>query len=161
MCIRDRIPYDIDFIVRKIKERNKKGKRFSIVVVAEGAKPKGGDVVVQRIVKESTEAVRLGGIGFVLGDQIEKLTCIETRAVVMGHLQRGGSPTAFDRVLATALGTKAVDMIKEKAFGYMAGIKNDSLVKVSLKEVAKGKRLVPLNSPLIKSARSVGTCFGD
>lgn len=155
------IPYDIDSIVRKIKERNKKGKRFSIVVVAEGAKPKGGDVVIQRIVKESTEAVRLGGIGFVLGDRIEKLTCIETRAVVMGHLQRGGSPTAFDRVLATALGTKAVDMIKEKAFGYMAGVKNDSLVKVSLKEVAKGKRLVPLNSPLIKSARSVGTCFGD
>ncbi len=155
------IPYDINLIIRKIKDRHKKGKRFSIVVVSEGAKPKGGQVVVQRIVEASTEAVRLGGIGFVLGDQIEKLTCIETRAVVMGHLQRGGTPTPFDRVLATSLGTNAVDMIKEKKFGYMVGVKNNSFVRVSLKEVAKGKRLVPLNSLLVKSARSIGTCFGD
>jgi ATP-dependent phosphofructokinase / diphosphate-dependent phosphofructokinase len=155
------IPYDINLIIRKIKDRHKKGKRFSIVVVSEGAKPKGGDVVVQRIVKESTEAVRLGGIGFVLGDQIEKLTCTETRAVVMGHLQRGGSPTPLDRVLATSLGTNAVDMIKEKKFGYMVGVKNNSFVRVALKEVAKGKRLVPLSSLLVKSARSIGTCFGD
>ncbi|MDP3786788.1 MAG: ATP-dependent 6-phosphofructokinase [Candidatus Omnitrophota bacterium] len=155
------IPFDIKLIVKKIKERNGKGKRFSIVVVAEGAKPKGGDVVVQRIVKQSTEAVRLGGIGFVIGDQIEKLTCIETRTVVMGHLQRGGSPTPFDRVLATQLGTKAMDFIKEGAFGHMVGVRNNEFVKVSLREVARGKRLVPQNHPLVESARSVGTCFGD
>lgn len=155
------IPFDINLIVRKIKERHGKGKRFSIVVVAEGAKPKGGDVVVQRIVKQSTEAVRLGGIGFIIGDQIEKLTCIETRTVVLGHLQRGGSPTAFDRVLATQLGTKAMDFIDEGAFGHMVGIRANDFVKVSLRDVARGKRLVPRNHPLVESARSVGTCFGD
>lgn len=155
------IPYDINIVVKKIKDRNVKGKRFSIVVVSEGAKPKGGDVVVQRIVKESTEAVRLGGIGFVLGDQIEKMTCIETRTVVLGHLQRGGSPTPFDRVLATQLGTTAMDLVDEGAFGYMVGVRNNEFTRVSLKEVADGKRLVPRDHPLVESARAVGTCFGD
>src|SRR4030067_2299568 len=105
------IPYDIHGIAEKVKDRNKKGKRFSIVVIAEGAKPKGGDIVIQRIVKESPDPIRLGGIGFVLGQQIEKLTGLETRTVVMGHLLRGGAPTPFDRVLATQLGTKAVAKI--------------------------------------------------
>lgn len=155
------IPYDINVIVKKIKERHGKGKRFSIVVVAEGAKPKGGDVVVQRVVKESTEAVRLGGIGFVLGSQIEKMTCIETRTVVMGHLQRGGSPTPFDRVLATQLGSKAMDFIDEGAFGNMVGIKENKFVEVSLRDVANGKRLVAPGHYLVKAARALGTCFGD
>jgi len=155
------IPYDIDVIVEKVKERNKKGKRFSIIVVSEGAKPKGGDIVIKRVVEESTDRVRLGGIGFVLGSQIEKLTGIETRAVTMGHLQRGGVPTPFDRILATRLGTKAVEMIAKEKYGYMAGVKGDSLAEVSLEDVAKGPRKIPLGHPLIRSARSVGTCFGD
>jgi 6-phosphofructokinase 1 len=155
------IPYNIDVIAEKVKERNKKGRRFSIVVVSEGAKPKGGDIVIRRIVEESADPVRLGGIGFVLGEQIENATGIETRTVVMGHLQRGGSPTPFDRVLATRLGTRAVDMIENGEFGYMVGVKNNSLVKVSLDKVAGGARTVPPNHPLIKSARSIGTCFGD
>jgi 6-phosphofructokinase 1 len=79
----------------------------------------------------------------------------------MGHLLRGGSPTPFDRILATGLGTKAVDMIEDKKFGYMVGVKRNSLVAVSLKEVAKGPKTVPLNHPIIKAARSLGTCFGD
>lgn len=155
------IPYDIDIVVEKVKERNKRGKRFSIAAVAEGAKPKGGDIVIQRIVKESSDPIRLGGIGFVLGAQIEERTGIETRTVVMGHLLRGGSPTPFDRVLATRLGTKAVDMIKNKQFGYMVGVKGNSLVKVPLEDVATGPRTVPLNDPLIQAARAVGTCFGN
>jgi 6-phosphofructokinase 1 len=155
------IPYDLNMIAEKIKERSEKGRRFSIVVVAEGARPKGGDMVTQRIVKESVDSVRLGGIGFVLGAEIEKITELETRTVVMGHLQRGGSPTPFDRILATQLGTKAVDMIENKEFGYMVGVKRNSLVKVSLRSVAGGIKTVPLDHPLIKSARSVGTCFGD
>jgi len=155
------IPYDINCVLDKVKERSKKGKRFSIVVIAEGAKPKGGDVVVQRVVKESSDPIRLGGIGFVLGEQIEKLSGIETRTVVMGHLLRGGTPTPFDRILATRLGAKAMDMIKEKRFGYMAAVKGDKLTYVPLKEVAKGIRNVPKNHPLIKTARSLGTCFGD
>ena len=155
------IPYDIDIVAEKVKDRSKRGKRFSIAVVAEGAKPKGGDIVIQRIVKESSDPIRLGGIGFVLGAQIEERTGIETRTVVMGHLLRGGSPTPFDRVLATRLGTKAVDMIKNKQFGYMVGVKGNSLVKVPLEDVATGPRTVPLNDPLIQAARAVGTCFGN
>ena len=155
------IPYDIDIVAEKVKERSKRGKRFSIAVVAEGAKPKGGDIVIQRIVRESSDPIRLGGIGFVLGAQIEERTGIETRTVVMGHLLRGGSPTPFDRVLATRLGTKAVDMIKNKQFGYMVGVKGNSLVKVPLEDVATGPRTVPLDDPLIQAARAVGTCFGN
>ncbi len=155
------VPYDIDVIDEKVEERNRRGKRFSIVVVSEGAKPKGGHVIVKRVVKESTDPVRLGGIGFILGAQIEKATGIETRTVVMGHLQRGGVPTPFDRVLATRLGTKAVDMIENETFGHMAGVKGNSLIEVPLEEVARGTRQIPLDEPLIQSARSVGTCFGD
>jgi phosphofructokinase-like protein len=155
------IPYNIHTIAEKVIDRNKKGKRFSIVVIAEGAKPKGGDIVIQRIVKESSDPIRLAGIGFVLGEQIEKMTGLETRTVVMGHLLRGGSPTPFDRILATGLGAKAVDMIEDNNFGYMVGVKGNSLVTVHLKEIAKGPKLVPLNHPLIKTARSLGTCFGD
>ncbi len=155
------IPYDAEVIAAKVKERNRRGKRFSIVVVAEGAKPKDGDVVVKRIVKDGTEPVRLGGIGFVVGAQIEKITGIDTRTVVMGHLQRGGTPTPFDRVLATKLGTTAVDLIQNREFGYMVAVKGGGLTKVSLQDVATGTRTVSLNDPLIATARSVGTCFGD
>ncbi len=95
------IPYDINIVAEELRKRSKRGKRFSLVVVAEGAKPKGGNVVVKRIVKDSSEPVRLGGISFVLGEEIENVTGLETRAVVMGHLQRGGTPSSFDRILAT------------------------------------------------------------
>jgi 6-phosphofructokinase 1 len=155
------IPYDIQAIAEKVEERDKKGKRFSIVVIAEGAKPKGGDIAIQRIVKESPDPIRLGGIGFILGKQIEKATGLETRTVVMGHLLRGGTPTPFDRILATELGIKAVDMIRDKKFGYMIGVKGNSFITVSLKTIAEGPKLVPVNHPMIKAARSLGTCFGD
>jgi ATP-dependent phosphofructokinase / diphosphate-dependent phosphofructokinase len=155
------IPYDISIISEKVNERNRKGKKCSIIVVSEGAKPKGGDPVIQRIVKDSPDPIRFGGIGFVLGQEIEKRTGIETRTVVLGHLQRGGSPTSFDRILATKLGTKVVDMIEKKEFGFMVGVKGDSLVRVPLHTVARGPRLVPLNDPLLMSARAVNTCFGD
>jgi len=155
------IPYDIDIVAQKVKERGRKGKRFSIIVISEGAKPKGGEVVVQRIVKESSDPIRLGGISFILGEKIEKMTGIETRTVIMGHLQRGGSPTPFDRILATQLGTRAVDMIEKEEYGYMVAVKGNSFVKVSLEDVAIGPRTVPLDHPLVKSARSIGTCFGD
>lgn len=155
------IPYDLDVITEKVKERNRKGKRFSIIVVAEGARPNGGEIVVQRVVKESSDPIRLGGIGFVLGSQIEEATGIETRAVVMGHLQRGGTPTPFDRILATSLGTKTVDMIEKAAYGYMAGIKCSAIIEVKLEDVAKGSRTILPNDPLVQSARSIATCFGD
>ncbi|MDD3905021.1 MAG: ATP-dependent 6-phosphofructokinase [Candidatus Omnitrophica bacterium] len=155
------IPYTIDAIAGKVRTRYKSGKKCSIVVVAEGAKPRGGEVAIQRIVKDSPDPIRLGGIGFVLGQQIEKTAGIETRTVVMGHLLRGGSPTPFDRVLATRLGTGAVDLIRARKFGFMPGILDGKVAMVSLKEAAKGIRTVPKDSPLIKSARSLDTSFGD
>jgi 6-phosphofructokinase 1 len=155
------IPFDIDAIVEKVRERNRRGKRFSIVVVAEGARPKGGEPVVQRVVKKSTDPIRLGGIGFVLGSRIEEATGIETRAVVMGHLLRGGTPTPFDRILATRLGTKTIEMVAGGQYGCMAGVSGDSIVAVPLEEVAKGMRKVPPDDPLLQSARSLSICFGD
>ncbi len=155
------IPYDIGKVVNKVIERSQKGKRFSLVAVAEGAKPPGGDAVVKKIVKDSAEPVRLGGIGFVLAEQIEKQSGLEARAVVMGHLQRGGSPTAVDRILATRLGTRVVDMIEAEEFGYMVGVECNQLVNVPLEIVAGGPRFVPVDHPLLQSARSIGIIFGD
>lgn len=155
------IPYDMAVIAGKVRDRYKKGKKFSIIVVAEGAKPKGGSVVVQRVVKESADPLRLGGVGMVLGKEIEDITGVETRTVVMGHLQRGGSPTPLDRVLATRLGTQAVDLIEKGKYGYMAAVKGNIVTDVSLKVVSGGPKTIPLDLPLLRSARSVGTCFGD
>lgn len=155
------IPYSIEAVEAKVWERHKRGKRFSIIVIAEGARPKGGDVVVKKMVERSADPVRLGGVGFVLGDQLERKTGIETRAVVLGHLQRGGSPTAYDRVLATQLGAWAVDLVEQKRFGRMVAVQGGALTSVSLETAAGGPRTVPLDYPLIQAARSVGTSFGD
>jgi 6-phosphofructokinase 1 len=155
------IPYDIMKVAEKVKERNRRGRRYTIIVVAEGARAAGGEVVIQRVVKESTDPVRLGGIGFVLGKEIEGLTGIETRTVVLGHLQRSGVPTPFDRVLATRLGCEAVEMIVHHQFGRMVGVKGNELIPVSLEEVAKGQRRIEPGDSLIKVARSIDTCFGD
>ncbi|MEI7998204.1 MAG: ATP-dependent 6-phosphofructokinase [Candidatus Omnitrophota bacterium] len=155
------IPYDINGVVESIKVRRRQGKRFTIIVVSEGAKPKGGDVVIKEMVKDGSEPVRLGGVSFSLGKQIENLTGIETRNVVMGHLQRGGSPSVFDRILGTQLGAKAVEFIGNKDFGYMVGVKGNTFVKVPLSKAGSGQRLVPINHPLIETARSLGACFGS
>jgi ATP-dependent phosphofructokinase / diphosphate-dependent phosphofructokinase len=155
------IPYSPEIIAEKVKERNRKGKRFSIIVVSEGARAMDGNTVVQRVVKESTDPIRFGGVGFVLGAKIEELSGIETRTVVMGHLQRGGTPTPFDRVLATRLGTRAVDMLVNQTYGHMVGIRGNALVEVPLAEVARGQRKIEQDEPLLQSARSVGTSFGD
>ena len=155
------IPYDLSQVAQHIKNRRKKGKKFTILVTAEGARSSGGKVTVQRMVKDGSEPVRLGGVSFVIGQELEKLTGIETRNVVLGHLQRGGSPSPFDRILGTQLGSKAVDFIARGQFGCMVGVKDDHLVKVPLSKVAQGPRQVPVDHPLIKSARALGTCFGD
>jgi len=155
------IPYEPDVIADKVRDRNKRGKRFTIVVVAEGARPKGGDIVIKRVVKDGTQPVRLGGIGFALASQLEQITGIENRAVVIGHLQRGGPPTPPDRILATRMGTKAVDMIRREKYGYMVGVQGNSLTEVPLEVVIEGPRRITPDDPLIQSARSLSTCFGD
>ena len=155
------IPYDLAAIGAKIEERRADGKRFSIVVIAEGAKAVGGEVVVKRIVTDSSDPVRLGGVGFVLGSELERLTGNETRTVVLGHLQRGGSPTAYDRVLATQLGAEAVNLIVRGEFGRMAAVRGGEITSCPLETVSGGPRLIPLDHPLIAAARGLGTSFGD
>jgi len=155
------IPYSLEAVLAKVRDRKKKGKRFSIVVVAEGAKPKGGDVVVKKIVERSSDPVRLGGIGFSLSDQIERATGTETRAVVLGHLQRGGSPTAHDRILATQLGAMAVELVVLGQFGRMVAVEQGLITSVPLETASGGPRTVPLDHPLIAAARALGTSFGD
>ncbi len=155
------IPYSIEVVAAKVRQRHRQGRRFSIVVVAEGAKPKGGDVVIKRIIKKSADPVRLGGIGFVLQEALERATAIEARTVVLGHLQRGGSPTASDRILATELGAKTVDLIIQGDFGRMAAVQDGKITSVPLEMASGGPRTIPLYHPLVAAARSIGTSFGD
>jgi len=155
------IPYRLEPIKAKIHFRKTIGKRFSIIVIAEGAKPLGGDVVVKKRIETSADPIRLGGVGVVLGDQLERLTGQEARTVVLGHLQRGGSPSAADRILATELGAEAIRLVSQGIFGRMVAVRNGKIDSVSLDIPAEGPRLVPVDHPLIAAARAVGTSFGD
>jgi 6-phosphofructokinase 1 len=136
------------------------GKNFSIVVVGEGAKPIGGKQVVSRTIKSSPDTVRLGGISHQVAAQIEGLTNIECRVTILGHLLRGGSPTAFDRILATRCGSEAVHMVAQQKFGLMVAMKNGGTGSTPIKEVAGKLRLVTADHPLVKTALSLGICLG-
>jgi 6-phosphofructokinase 1 len=134
------VPIDIDEVCATIKKRHARGRSFSIVAVAEGAQIEKGDMVLQEEKLDAFGHVRLGGIAEALADMIEKKTKFETRSVILGHLQRGGAPTAFDRVLGTRFGLKAIDLIKEKKFGQMVSLKGTEIVSVPIeKAVAKLK----------------------
>ncbi len=155
------IPFNIDKVIAKVEERRDAGKRFSIVVVAEGARPVGGDYVVQRRVEDSFEPIRLGGIGNVVATQIEEGTGMETRVTVLGHLQRGGIPTPFDRILATRFGTKAVNLVMDGKFGEMVCLRTPNIESVPLSKAVGELRLVPKDSDIIRTARQIGISFGD
>jgi 6-phosphofructokinase 1 len=137
-------PFDINEICDYIRRRQERGRNFSIIVVAEGAKPKGGKEIVYSESIDEFGHIRFGGIGYYLGKEIEKCLSIETRVVVLGHLQRGGSPTAFDRILATRFGIAAIDLVHEEKFGYMVAIKGNKIVSVPLKDVAGKRKTVDL-----------------
>jgi ATP-dependent phosphofructokinase / diphosphate-dependent phosphofructokinase len=155
------IDYDIQLVCKRVTQRSKLGKSFTIIIVAEGAKEKSGEKVVDRIVKDSPDPVRLGGIGKVVANQIEEMTGVESRVTVLGHLQRGGSPSPFDRVLCTRFGEKAVRMIVEEDFGKWVCLRNGQLETEDLAFAAGRQRLVPYDHPLIEVARSLGTRFGN
>jgi len=132
-------PFEIDEICDYIRHRQRRGRNFSVIVVAEGAKPKGGTEIVYGDSVDEFGHVRLGGVGYYLGKEIEKRTAIETRVVILGHIQRGGTPTAFDRSLATRFGIAAIDFVHEGKFGYLTALQGNKIVPVPLKEIA-GKR---------------------
>jgi len=150
----------MDLICRVVKKRSKEGRRFSIVVVSEGAKPIGGDMTVQRIVEESTDPIRLGGIGNKIAEDIEKRTGLESRVTVLGHVQRGGTPTAYDRVLATRFGVKAAELCHSGVGGVMVAVRGSDIVAVPLSDISGKMRLVDTHHPLVQVAKHTGACLG-
>jgi ATP-dependent phosphofructokinase / diphosphate-dependent phosphofructokinase len=155
------IPFDLEKICEYLVQRRRSGKKFSIVCVSEGAKAIGGEVVVLRRIETSPDPIRLGGIGNVLQKQIEEMTELEARATILGHVQRGGTPTPFDRVLATQYGYHALELVMAGEVGKLVVTQNGRITHVDISSVADQQRLMPADDPLIRAARAVGTHFGD
>jgi 6-phosphofructokinase 1 len=154
------IPYDLARVAEHIMRRERLGARFSIVVVAEGAMPVGGEVTVLRPGAAGV-VERLGGIGASVASDLEVLTGKEARSVVLGHLQRGGAPTSFDRLLATRFGARAVELVLEQRFGTMVAFHPPDIVAVPLESVVGRTRRVPHDFDVVRAARSVGVSLGD
>jgi len=155
------IAFTIDAICDELISRSGRGRRFSIVVVAEGARTESGDMVVRRYVPDSTDSIRLGGISEVLAGEIEGRTGLETRVTVLGHLQRGGSPTAFDRVLATRFGSEAARLAAEGRTGQVVALRCQEITTVTLQDATARLKTVPRDHSLVKTALSVGAHFGE
>ena len=155
------IPYDLEVIARRVLDRSRRGKRFSIAVVAEGAKPLEGEMVVDRVVEESTDPWRLGGVGRKLALDLENKTGLECRVTVLGHLQRGGSPVPADRILATQFGYAAADLAAAGEFGKMVALRDNQVVSVEIAKAVAQQKLVPRDHPWIAANKALGVCFGD
>jgi phosphofructokinase-like protein len=154
------IPYDIDEVVKVVRQRNRFGKRFSIVVVSEGAREAGGQQIVKKVVEDSPERIRLGGISHKIAGEIEDKCGIECRVAQLGHLQRGGTPSPLDRILATRFAVTAVELAIEGKFNQMVALKGTEVVAVPVEKVMGKQKLVPIDSSLIRDAISIGTSFG-
>lgn len=155
------IPFDLQKISEVVRKRNQRGKRFSIIVVSEGVKKPSGEYQVKLRDDSSSDPVRLGGIGVWIARQIEALTDISSRATILGHLQRGGTPTAYDRILATRFGRKAMRLAAEGHFGMLVGLDGNEIKTIPIEEVSNRQRLVSPDDELVQVARSIGTSFGD
>ena len=155
------IPYKLEPVIAKIQARKAAGKNFSIVVVAEGARPEGGEMSIARMVEGSFEPIRLGGAGEKVAQAIEEQTGIESRCTVLGYLQRGGSPTAFDRVLSTRYGVAAAEACLRREYNVMVSLYHDQIVTVFIQKAASKPRQVPVDSEIIRTGRQLGLCFGD
>lgn len=155
------IPYDINRVCEKIEERQKRGKNFSIVVAAEGAKPVDGEMVVDKVLEDSPEEIRLGGIGNKLADDIEEKIGIETRVTVLGHLQRGGRPSPADRILSTRYGVEAVELINRGEYGVMVCLQGSKISTVTIEEAVGKLKKVPPDGEHVRIAKSIGVAFGD
>ena len=135
-------PFDVGEMAERIKSRHEQGRYATIIVVAEGATPKEGTVALQSGEEDQFGHVRLGGIGNVVAQELEKLTGFETRVTILGHIQRGGTPTAFDRVLATRFGVAAAEAVRDGAFGQMVALQAGEIVRVPLQEAVKDLKTV-------------------
>ena len=154
------IPFDIEKVCEKVKQRDREGAGFSIIVSAEGAKEKGGGLRTKGP-KEAGREVRLGGIGEHVARQVQALTGKETRSLVLGHLQRGGYPTTFDRLLGTRFGAAAVRLVQKGDFGKMVALDPPHIKAVPIKRAVSKMKAVPVDSDVIAAARAIGISFGD
>jgi phosphofructokinase-like protein len=152
------IPFDFDNVAREVRKRDSKGHPSTLLVVAEGAKPKDGKEQIQA---KSSGEYKLGGIGELVAREIARRTHKETRTCVLGHLQRGGAPTTLDRILGTRFGVKAAELVHEGRFGQMVSYQNEEVGSVPILAAVHRLRTVPPLSPVVKAARAVGITFGD
>ena len=155
------IPFDIEKVCEKISDNELRDKDYSIVVVAEGAKAEGGEVISKGEGELGREEVVLGGVGEWVASEIRSRTDKDTRSLVLGHLQRGGSPTTFDRLLALRFGAAAVRLVEEGTFGHMVALISSQMKAVPISEAIKSRKMVDLNSDKLLTARDIGICFGD
>jgi phosphofructokinase-like protein len=155
------IPWSLDSIVEKIEDRQREGKPFSIIIVAEGTPGPSGEHIIREKIEGSGDPLRLGGIGQLIGSLVEQATGMETRVTVLGHIQRGGSPSPLDRILATRFGVAAAELTMSGHSGLMVALKGQEIVSVPLKEATKKTSSVPTESQLVLAARSIGISFGD
>jgi len=155
------IPFDIEKVCEKIADNELREKLYSIVVVAEGALAKGGDVICKEYGELGRDDPLLGGIGDWVAAEIRCRTKKDTRSLVLGHIQRGGSPTTFDRLLALRFGAAAVRLVEEGVFGHMVALNATNMTAVPLEEAIKSRKKVDLKSDKVLTARDVGICLGD
>lgn len=162
VCLIPEIPYDIEKVKDKIESRYQNGRGFVNVVIAEGAFPKDGTITSEESDEMGYENLRLGGVAYQLSAQLKKVGCVgDIREMVLGHLQRGGTPNAFDRVLATLYGTKALELALKSDFGKMVTFRNNKIEAVPLKEAIGSYNQVDPFGQLVESAKSIGISFGD
>jgi 6-phosphofructokinase 1 len=154
------IEYDLNVIAERVLQRSRRGRRFSIIAIAEGARPKGGELTVQRIINDSPDQLRLGGVSIKLCGQIEDVTGLEARATILGHLQRGGTPSAFDRILATRYGVAAAGLVRRGQFGDMVALQGNEITSVSIDEIGGRTRTVDSDHQLVKAALATGVSLG-
>ena len=154
------IEYETDEVAQVCINRQQGGQRFTIIAIAEGAKPKHGERVVRERVDKTSDSVRLGGIGRALDGELQDRLESEIRTTILGHMQRGGTPTAYDRNLATIFGTRAANLVGAETYGVMVALQNGTFTDVPLSDVANRTQTVPEDSPLLAAALDVGTSFG-
>lgn len=154
------IPFTSAAVARAVQHRRERGKNFSIVVVAEGAAPRGGDPVF-RVAADGSKRKSLGGISRIVAEEVERLAKVETRTTILGHVQRGGTPSAFDRVLATRMGVCAAREALAGRWGSLAALRGDGVVPVPLEDAVGAPRLVDPEGELVSAARATGVRFGD
>jgi len=155
------IPFDLDIVADVCVRRSKVGKRFTIIVAGEGAHPVGRERIVDRVDETSPDPIRLGGVAKYVAEEIEERAGLESRSIVLGHIQRGGTPTPFDRVLATMLGRHAIELLVAGRFGELVVYKGGAVGSVPIGAIAGKIKTVKPDDPVLCAARAVGTSFGD